>query len=538
MRQTGAGTAMRTWIGLALFVVGASISAQSPHMAGEVLVKYQPGSELSRMAYASSMGFRSVRPLPGLGIEKIQLGSGQRMEAVMADLRARPFVVAVEPNYVLRTAFSPNDPLHANQWALEKMSAYPGWDLGQGSSSIKIAIIDTGVDLDHPDLSAKIVPGFDFVNNDSVADDDHGHGTHCAGIAAASTNNGVGVAGIGFSCSIMPIKVLSASGAGSTSNVANGIIWAVDNGAKVVSLSLGGGAPSFTLESAVDYAWNNGVVVVAAAGNDGSTAMMYPGAYTNAIAVGSTNSDDSRSSFSNYGPWVDVAAPGSGILNTTMGGSYGYMSGTSMATPHVAGLAGLLWDKLGTSTNVSMIRNKIETTSNNIGSWVAFGRVNVADALDSGSPPPPPPPAPVVEFAPSQVALLRGSGAGGSLEDVGASDDARMIVQAVRSGRSFITEHLYSFQTTGTPSRLGFRFEASSSVAGSSSLYLYNFQRRRWQSLSSVTLSTSDIAWSRDVTSGFAPFVSPSGEVRVRFLASRRSDFQFRLDRFTVRTAP
>ncbi len=194
---------------------------------------------------------------------------------------------------------------------------------------------------DHPDLAGKVIRG-DHVDNDWDPYDGNGHGTHTAGIAAAVTNNARGIAGMAPEATIYAVRVLDESGSGTLQNVANGIIHAADNGADVINLSLGSPNDSITLKEAVDYAWNKGVVVVAAAGNDGSAQPTYPAYYSDAIAVAATDSDESKASFSNYGNWVDVAAPGVNIYSTYTDGGYASLSGTSMATPHVAGLAGLL----------------------------------------------------------------------------------------------------------------------------------------------------------------------------------------------------
>jgi thermitase len=221
-------------------------------------------------------------------------------------------------------------------------------------------------------------------------DDVYGHGTHVAGIAAAMTNNGIGVAGLGYSSTIMNVKVLNDDGMGAYSWLASGIIWAVDNGAKIINMSLGGSSSSSTLEDAVNYAWNNGVVVVASAGNSASTAPSYPAYYNNCIAVAATDANDALASFSNYGKWVDVAAPGMTIDSTWNDGGYGCMSGTSMASPHVAGLAALVFatlsDANGNGKLNGEVRRRIESTCDNTGvGGIAGGRINAYLAVQTGT---------------------------------------------------------------------------------------------------------------------------------------------------------
>ncbi|MFN8534931.1 MAG: S8 family serine peptidase, partial [Dehalococcoidia bacterium] len=270
---------------------------------------------------------------------------------------------------------TPNDPAYpGQQYGLQKIRAPFGWAYSTGDEAVIVAVVDTGVDLNHPDLTAKIVDGYDFVNNDPTAQDDQGHGTHVAGIAAGISNNGVGVAGVSWGARIMPVKVLDSGGSGYTSDVAAGVTWAADHGAKVINLSLGSSSPSVTLETAVNYATNRGALVVAAAGNGGNSVPNYPGAYANVVAVAATDSNNARASFSTYGGFVDIAAPGVGVYSTVPTGScdlcapggYLSLSGTSMATPHVAGLAAVLagLPQYGTP---ALVRSAIEGTPLDLG---------------------------------------------------------------------------------------------------------------------------------------------------------------------------
>ncbi len=270
-------------------------------------------------------------------------------------------VLYVEPNFLLQAAETiPSDPDWGLQYGLINIRAPQGWDLSTGSTSVTIAIVDTGVDYAHPDLAGKLVAGYDFVNDDNNPQDDNGHGTHVAGIAAASSNNGAGIAGVSWGARIMPVKVLNASGGGTYANAAEGTIWAVDHGAQVINLSLGGTGPSSILADAINYAHSRGAVIVAAAGNTGSNFVLYPARYPNVIAVARTNSANHWDG-SSYGPEVDLSAPGTQIYSTAIGG-YSFRSGSSMSTGFVSGLAAIL---MGIPGNASpdLIEAQMESTA-------------------------------------------------------------------------------------------------------------------------------------------------------------------------------
>src|SRR5581483_10497467 len=246
----------RAFIAAAVLSLCALVHAQeaSPN---ELMVKVRPGSESDVRALTEQMNGRVMQQVPQTGMMLIKLPTGASLSRAMSRMSQLDGVAFAEPNYLAEAYFTPNDPNFGSQWALPKISAPQAWDLAPGSSAVKIAIIDTGVDLTHPDLSGKILPGYDFVNSDTVAQDDNGHGTHCAGIAAAITNNSAGIAGVGYNCSIMPVKVLNSSGSGTYAAIVDGIVWATDHGANVISMSLGGSSGSSALQDAVDYAWSH-----------------------------------------------------------------------------------------------------------------------------------------------------------------------------------------------------------------------------------------------------------------------------------------
>jgi thermitase len=249
-----------------------------------------------------------------------------------------------EPNYYVNALHTPNDPRYSEQWALPVLGMPDAWHIWSANmTAVTVAVVDSGVYAAHPDLMGRVGAGWDFVENDGNAQDTLGHGTGIAGIIAANTDNHTGISGIANNVRIMPLRVLDGNGAGTYANVAAAIVYATDNGADIINLSLGGANPSSLLEDAVEYAASHNVLVVAAAGNTGTTQVLYPAAYNDVIAVGAVDSQMQRSSFSSYGSAIDLYAPGSSILTTSHDGGYVLRNGTSFAAAHVSGIAAVNW---------------------------------------------------------------------------------------------------------------------------------------------------------------------------------------------------
>jgi len=265
-------------------------------------------------------------------------------ERALGALKAHAGVAYVEPDAVAHVCES-------YTWNMTKIRANSAHSAGYDGYGVKVCVIDTGVDVDHPDLVYR--GGYDYVNYDSNPDDDHGHGTHVAGIATAP-HNGIGVIGVAPQAYLYACKVLNASGSGSYSAIVAGIDWARNNGMDVINMSLGGSSGSTSLNNACQNAYNAGVLVVAAAGNTGGS-VLYPARYSSVVAVAATDSNDVRPWWSSYGPEVEVSAPGVSIYSTYRGGGYTTMSGTSMASPHVAGEGAIIWDRYP-SWSVSQVR--------------------------------------------------------------------------------------------------------------------------------------------------------------------------------------
>ncbi len=392
------------FFGVFTFSHSANAQNNTDHVQGRILVQFTKGTPQDQID-TQLRGNRAqiVDRLDVLDVLVVQVPP-QAEEKVIAALSKNPHVEYAELDYIAEVFLTPNDSYFSNQWGLENtgqsikgisgivdadIDGPTAWEATTGG--VKVAILDTGIDQDHEDVSSKIVLQKNFTNSPTI-DDLYGHGTHVGGIVAAVTNNNLGVAGGCPDCLLLNGKVLNDSGSGAYSGIANGITWATDNGAKVINMSLGGPTKSTTLEKAVNYAWSKNVVVVAAAGNSANPSKTYPAAYTNAIAVAATNNKDQKASFSSYGAkWVDVAAPGENIfstfpnhpyaINKSLG--YDFGSGTSMATPMTSATAALIWST-SYGTSASNVRSRLESTADKIpgtGTYWSAGRINAAQAV-------------------------------------------------------------------------------------------------------------------------------------------------------------
>jgi len=304
----------------------------------------------------------------------------ERQAAAVRALRASPVVVRAGPDVIAHALdTTPNDSEWPLQTGLRVVGLPRAWDTSRGSSALVVAVVDTGVDANQPDLRGALVPGVNLIDPTAPPRDDHGHGTAVAGVVAARANNGQGMAGVCWFCLIMPVKVLDSGGSGDDLRIAAGIVWAVDHGARVINLSLGGPGSTPELEAALAYASHKGAIAVAAAGNSGTTLPFYPAADVNALSVAATTTTDHPYTWSNYGPWVDVAAPGCNVA-PARGGGYGVFCGTSSATPIVTGLAALVLSAHPGATP-AVIQGAIERSGAPLPGVVQFGRVDAPRAL-------------------------------------------------------------------------------------------------------------------------------------------------------------
>jgi thermitase len=376
-----------------VFLIKHDDKSESHYINNEVAVKFRTHptkQDLDRMA--NEINGKILKKLNST----IIFQSNELMTSELIEFfNGQATVEFAEPHYLyLQNQINlPNDLLYQEQyqWNFPAVRTEGGWDITKGDEHIVIAVIDTGVDLHHPDLRRRLTDGYNVIENNDFPDDDNGHGTHVAGIIASETNNKEGVAGITWYNKIMPIKALGAEGYGTSFDVAKGIIWAVDHKADVINLSLGNYQPSSLLEEAIDYAYDHNVVLIAAAGNENTSQPSFPAAYPQVLSVAAVDYAGQRAPFSNYGDYIDVAAPGVQIASTFFNQQYAALSGTSMASPHVTGLAGLLLSVNPHLTNrevMDIIKNTaydlgIPGTDNDFGS----GLIDVKNALETAQNP-------------------------------------------------------------------------------------------------------------------------------------------------------
>jgi subtilisin family serine protease len=348
---------------------------------GRLAVTARPGVSRAKMdALFARTRVTLERAIPQIRAYLVKVVPARRA-AALASLSDSALVASAEKEPLVEAfaAITPDDESWGQQWGL-RLAGFPqAWGVTRGSSRVVVAVLDTGVDPTQPELRGALVPGYDFVNGDADPSDDNGHGTPVAGIIGARGNNRAGMAGICWNCSVMPVKVLGAKGVGLDSVIAAGIVWAVDHGARVLNLSLGGPGASVDLDNAIAYALARNAIVVAAAGNNGTTEVNYPAGNPLAFSVAATNSADRRYSWSNYGSWVRIAAPGCNVA-PVRGGREEIFCGTSSATPLVAGLAALAVSANPGATAVE-IAEAMQRAAVPVAGVVQYGRIDAARSL-------------------------------------------------------------------------------------------------------------------------------------------------------------
>jgi len=428
---------------------------------GRVLVKFQPQATAETVrSRIAEIEATDEGEIPHVGIKVLKLPPGRAADAVARAMKSRPGVEFAEVDAFVAPDNIPNDPYYSSQWHLAKIQGPTAWDTTTGSSSLIIAILDTGVDGTHPDLAGDMVPGWNFYDNNSNTADVYGHGTAVAGTAAAMGNDALGVASVAWNSRIMPIRISDTSGITTYSTVASALTWAADHGARVANISYIM-YPSATVLAAAQYfqSKNGGGVVTISSGNGGTPTTASATPY--ALVVGSTDSNDNLSSFSTTGSMIDLVPPGEYIYTTTSGGGYGAWSGTSFSAPIVAGVAALVLSVQPGLTG-PQVQNILEKSADDLGSagWdssYGYGRVNAAAAVSMAlgstpAPAPPPPPTPPADTtAPTISFMSLGNGStisGTATVQVSASDNvgvAAVSLSVDGSGAGTDTASPYTF---------------------------------------------------------------------------------------------
>lgn len=369
--------------------------ARENYVSDQIIVKFKPVSAEKSFKSMNIPSDTSVLDTDyQTGYQLLKISSDKSPADVISALMQSDLVESAEVNHIYRATFLPNDPYFSDQWGLKSINTEQAWDLAEGKSSVLVAVLDTGINANHSDLKGVILTGKSLFNDLTPQDtvDNNGHGTHVAGIIGAVTGNETGVAGIASGVRILPVKVLDDNGEGSDWTVAEGINYAVASGAKVINLSLGSCYGSSILQTAVKNAVEKGVLLVAAAGNEGMAHVDYPAAYPEVVAVSALDATGTLASFSNFGPKLWVSAPGVGIISTYAGpdadkeSPYAYLSGTSMAAPLVSGLAALVLSADPTLT-ASELKDILRNSTDDLGDLgkdnkFGYGRINAYKAID------------------------------------------------------------------------------------------------------------------------------------------------------------
>jgi thermitase len=359
------------------------------HVPGRLIVEERADADPDSVSRAIQMqGALAMRRMPRLGHAVLQIPEA-RVERAIKNLLDTGLFTFVERDGIASVEGVPNDASFASQWHLATIQAPAAWNTSVGSSAQPIAIVDSGVDATHPDLASRVMAGWNFLSSNTDTHDQMGHGTAVAGTVGAATNNLIGVAGVTWANPIMPLVVVDSTGYASYSNIASAITYAADHGARIINISISGSSPSSALQSAVNYAWNKGAVVFSAAGNTGSGTPSYPAACDNVVSVTATEPNDTLASFSSYGSWVDIAAPGDNIVTTSNGGGYGGWWGTSFASPIAAGVGALALAAQPSLTASGLVA-LLQANSDDLGGTgfdasFGWGRVNALKAVTAAS---------------------------------------------------------------------------------------------------------------------------------------------------------
>jgi len=460
-----------------------------------------PKKELAKILYAHG---GTPRKVGQSDLYIVDLPANASAKAVAAQLAHHPHLKFAELDFRVSSGFIPNDPYYGSEWHLAKIGASSAWDVSQGEG-VTIAILDSGVDNTHPDLAAQLVPGWNFFDNNANTVDVYGHGTAVAGTAAAASNNSTGVVSVAGKSKIMPIRVTDLNGGGYVSMISQGLVYAADRGVRVANISFAGVADSASIRSAAQYVKNKNGLVIVGAGNSGALATTTP--TTTMIPVSATNANDQITSWSTYGDFVAVSAPGEGVWTTIKGGSYGAKSGTSFSSPVAAGVVALMMSAQPTMNN-TQIENLLYTSATDLGSagrdpYYGYGRVNATGAIQAAAAA-----APAIDNQPPTVSIsapLDGSTATGVIPvDVVASDNVGVTRVELRVNGSVVA-------IDSTPP-FGFSWDSTGIPNGMSKLVAYAFDAAGNATASSeiaVNVSNGATGTVKDTTPPVVSIVSP-----------------------------
>lgn len=369
--------------------------AAEPSLPGEVIIKFKAGvPDEAKDNIRKAAGLEKKSEIDQIGVELDKVPDEVKDKIIEA-LSHNPRVEYAEPNILGESLDTPNDPSMLNftdykgAWHLYKIAAPAAWDISKGSSSVVVAVIDSGIDSSHEDFIGKLVPGYNYYDNNADTTDLFGHGTQVAGMVAAATNNGKGVASLGRDVMIMPVRAASSTGSASSFATAQSITFAVDHGAKIINISLGWGSTISSMQNAINYAWGKNVITVAATGNLATSPLLYPASEPIVVAVGMTDPSDTWIG-SNYGTNLDVVAPGYNVYTTNKNGGYAPVSGSSFSSPLTAALAALIIS-VKPDLTPKQVTDIITQTTDKVGGvtydssgWndhYGFGRINAYKAL-------------------------------------------------------------------------------------------------------------------------------------------------------------
>lgn len=451
----------------------------------------------------------------------LDVPKGTQVVRMASDFATAAGIEFAELDGIGGIAYVPNDPNIANCWGLNNtgqsggtpdadIDAFEAWDTFRGSDNIILAVLDTGVDPNHDELRNKTVQGRNTNNNSNDTMDRHSHGTHCSGTAAAWGDNARGFAGVSFGGLVMPMKVLTDGGSGSEAQCGAGMVWAADNGAHVLSMSLQYYTGSTGFRDSVNYAWNAGCILIAAAGNGQGQVVAFPARFDNCRAISATNHNDVLAGFSNYGAQIDVCAPGDNVYSSVLNNGYAYYSGTSMATPHTSGLAILLWSYDRTLIN-GEVWELIRSTAEDKGpsGWdnrYGWGRINADLAIRKAA---------IPRVIANGYSVLRGHHAAGDLNSLKESDNGRFVVQAQlpqSASDPYVRVLLTSTVPSGTVTSFRFVSEARATLPGIEEVVeFFNYDMNRWDVVARRTLRNTDSVDVVRLSAGFAAYMDGAG---------------------------